>query len=244
MRRIGKIIDGEYYGPTRIPMSMGGKAHAWAHRDYEEKSFSDVLGPIDGYLRSAVGRPWNDVYSELSANLGKFSWPLRHILAVHINVETNTYRGADGKVWACNKYGVEKLTPGWSRPQFYVEPESGILQVVTARRRWPEQRSANNNFLLSDGRSAVLIDKIWYIGNYEFVPDPVDSGGFKTSVYGLGTKYEQRFTRYRESGPVKIEAVWPDYRFGHGRMMFRKQKQANKKELREVRRLYGKKSAV
>lgn len=63
----------EYEGPTKLPSSMGSPFH------YDDKSFTDVLGPIKGFLRSNCGRPWDKVWSELS-QLGQKSWSLRHIL--------------------------------------------------------------------------------------------------------------------------------------------------------------------
>src|SRR6266581_4056869 len=85
----------DYDGLTRLPASRRQEGY---HKKIGDKSFTDVLGPIEGYLRASVGRPWDDVYSELSRNLGSGSWPVRHVLAQHVQVATDTYRGADGKV--------------------------------------------------------------------------------------------------------------------------------------------------
>ena len=62
-RRLGKNeYDAEDHGPTRAPIAR--------HHQYgwNAKEFSDLLGPLRRYLRKQVGRPWNKVWSEISAH--------------------------------------------------------------------------------------------------------------------------------------------------------------------------------
>jgi hypothetical protein len=45
------------------------------------KGFSDHLGPLERYLRSQVGRPWNKVYSEIAAHIRPSNALQQHILS-------------------------------------------------------------------------------------------------------------------------------------------------------------------
>src|ERR1043165_2584502 len=62
------------------------------------KAFTDLLGPLRRWLRSQVGRPWNDVYSEACAVI-KPNSPIRAHVKTHLLefVERNTFIHA-GKV--------------------------------------------------------------------------------------------------------------------------------------------------
>lgn len=216
-------------------MSMGGKQFAYCRKLSESKSFSDVLGPINRYLMSSVGRPWDDVYSELKQGLGRFSWPLQHILRVHVDVAVRTYRGVDGNVWHMDKRGPE-IVKGSYRDEFYVHPETATLQVMKASEYRNFSSYIKNKYKvvpeipvdLKDGRYACLIDDQWYIGSYEFTADPEIPAHFEM----LGGVMYLRPKNYDQ-----VAAVWPDYRLGQGRMMFTKLKQANGKEIKLIRKL-------
>lgn len=223
-KRFGQIVDGEYYGITRIPMSISGKQMAYSlHR--EGKSFSDLLGPLNKYLRSNVGRKWDDVYSEIKQILGNGGWPMRHIVEQHINVHTNTYRDEHGQVWAHSNYryggGPTKV---WNE-DLYVEPGTGILRIVPGsrwanfRKRWvidDKPRPVD----LSDGRHAVKLNGLWYLGKYVV-----------SEIERVAIISPHRFKQYLELTP-KVQ--FPDYVLNGKVYRFTQKKQANKKEIRLI----------
>lgn len=99
---------------------------------YAEKEFTDVLNPLERFLRSNLGRPWDKVYSELCSGLDKRKTTGLHIFQ-HLKhmVKTNCYFGIDGKLY----------THGW-RPEirgFYVHPRTGLLCEI----RRPSKRERN-----------------------------------------------------------------------------------------------------
>lgn len=136
-RSYGRIVDygdgPEYEGFTRLPVSRKQEGY---NKKLGDKGFSDVLGPLQNYLRSSCGRPWDDVYSEIAYHFGRFTRRegLRHIIDAHMDVAVNTYRGVDGNVWICDKHGVHKV--GGFYYDFYVEPETGILREAANYRKW------------------------------------------------------------------------------------------------------------
>ncbi len=100
------------------------------------KRLNDFLSPIRGFLRKSVGRPWDDVWSEVSALLKPVSVMQRHVLE-HLRdyVEINTLRQPDGTV--TDSRGRE-LRSYFNRGAFYVDPDDGLLRQVprTPRRVW------------------------------------------------------------------------------------------------------------
>jgi hypothetical protein len=216
-RKFGRIVPDEetgfeYYGETKIPSFMGGRAEHY-HKKRGDKSFY-VLGPLTGYLRKSCGLPWNEVYSELTAELGRFSWPLRHILTQHVNVAVKTYRGVDGKVWHCDRNSVHAIGSGYGwRDEFYVEPETGLLRRAKLRKwRYTNdiQRKDTDRVALKAGLWGVLIDGLWYIGRYSEV-----------------------------QAEDAMQPEWPNFQAGFrskSTWVFAKQNQANRKEIKAIER--------
>ena len=235
VRKFGKIVKDpdygyEYYGATKIPMSMNGRAYGW-----DSKGFSDVLGPVTGFLVSQVGKPWDEVYSILKRRLGGFSWPLQHILKFHVDVDANTYRGVDGNIWVCEKNGVSCLSRKYSshRPEFYVEPETRRLRMLPFRKsgwRWKSkiERKASEVVRIPDGRSMVKINGQWYMGRYVRSP-------YRSAVYRPKRKYE--YTSSPNGMVQEYSAEWPNYIDGDDTMVFTGKRQASRKEIRRFRLL-------
>jgi hypothetical protein len=241
----GRIVDTEdgpdYDGHTRLPVSSKQEGY---HKKIGDKNFTDVLGPIEGYLRASCGRPWDDVFSELSKNLGQRTWPVRHILTQHVDVKTNTYRAIDGHVWYFDKYGPCPVSGRPDYPEFYVEPETRFLRCCTKplprplglkylrasyrySSNYPAAKAAGERYQDGD-RWFVNIKGIWYIGEYREVP-----------FYGVELRANEwsRTGRLREQFP---EPEWPNLptpKRRSGTLIFTKIKQANKKELKKLREL-------
>lgn len=104
----------------------GGFRSSARHRHFECKSFTDRLGALRGNLRVAIGRPWNDVYSEFCRNLDRRGVSGYHIWT-HLKqeIEINTAM-MDGKVYTLpNPYryngGIAEVFG------FYVHPLTGLV---------------------------------------------------------------------------------------------------------------------
>lgn len=96
-RNVVKIRhDGEeYYHEGPLHIGSGSIRHAY-NRKLREKNQTDVLGPIRGYLRSRVGKPWNDTWSEICAQLSGRSHPIEHVLG-HIKSDVNVHNVQEEK---------------------------------------------------------------------------------------------------------------------------------------------------
>ncbi len=196
IRQYGKIVlteDGpEYFGPTKIKMHMGSTPRrTWD----DDKNFTDVLGPIKGYLRSSCGRPWDDVFSEISKMLGSAGYALGHIITDHINVATNTWMGASGQIYY--EYNGTNTVGGY-RGDFYVHPWTGILceapqfnpRVIHPRVKPAQTSEAFHR----DGHDYRLIKGVWYDVEVTML-NPLDIVGYRvTHVNGEYLYYDKRFT--------------------------------------------------
>lgn len=185
VREFGKLVrteDGvEYFGLHRIPASR--KAYRILYSD--AKDSTDVLGPIESYLRSSCGRHWNDVYSEIRKTLGHCGWAVEHIIRDHINVGVNTWRGVSGKIWVDDKSGVHEVGYSYRMHEFYVEPETGILRAAPNRRSWhasrrPKEKTFAEAVVLTDHTEYRLIKGVWYFQDYREVEVRV----FERNGYG------------------------------------------------------------
>jgi len=58
--RIAYVPNADYDDQPKFASSARGRQYADS-----QKRFSDVLGPLRGFLRSNIGRPWDNVFSEL-----------------------------------------------------------------------------------------------------------------------------------------------------------------------------------
>lgn len=159
-------------------------------RNYFCKEFTDKLGPLKKYLRKQVGRRWDSVWSELSANLDKRSLTGQHIFQ-HINweVERNCKLGSDGRIYrhvtTWRSVGLVNVP----LTGLYVHPITGLLCYETERRRYGVSKSYHFRKQLE--RFPVQIEKAsrwridgltlwehrdcgWFIREYRQVPERVE----------------------------------------------------------------------
>lgn len=100
----------------------------------DRKHFTDLLGPLRRWLRSQVGRPWNDVYSEACAVIKPDSVVRAHIKTHLLEfVQRQTFMQA-GEVWCFKSWGrdceqpVKRAASPWN--PFFVHPVTGRLCEV------------------------------------------------------------------------------------------------------------------
>lgn len=105
------------------------------------KWFTDVLNPLRRWLRSQVGRPWNDVYSEACAVIKPDSVVRAHIKTHLLDFVLRDTFMHEGEVWCFARYRwfgtnelpVSLLATRWTG--FYVHPATGALCEIPPRRR-------------------------------------------------------------------------------------------------------------
>lgn len=242
-RKVGRLHmddadwqEWEHDGPCRVPNSA--KMEGMWDKNIGTKDFTDVLGPVKGYLKKNVGRKWDDVYSELRDVLGSGSYPIRHVLEDHVLrwVDTTAYF-ENGKVYelpSTRHYG-----------EFYVHPVTGVLCEEKTGWRWKgawkrqKSRLETDRVKLDSERWFVPIDGVWYIGRY------VEQDGVPTRERPPRTYGRSREYAFGRATVTEAAVDFPDYYTGNWASMgktfrFCKIKQASRAELKkyDVRRKY------
>jgi len=156
-----RYIPGHDYEeqPKRVGISA-------SYRDYgySAKWLTDVLGPLKRFLNKNVGRPWNDVYSEMCASLDKRKATGKHIFDHAMDmVETNCFMGSNGKLCYLGWGGEEREVD-----DLYVHPQTGLL----CRALPPNKRELKRRRLLAEEVTWLNINDetgyrkhegIWYL---------------------------------------------------------------------------------
>lgn len=113
------------HGANRGPTSRR-RQYGW-----NAKEFSDVLGPLRRYLRKQVGRPWDNVWSEITHTLDSRSLTGQHIFDhIRWEVEQEAWIGDDGRLYQKRRLGTIELVNG-----LYVHPLNRLL-CCRPERRW------------------------------------------------------------------------------------------------------------
>lgn len=102
------------------------------------KRLNETLNPLKRYLASNAGRPWDKVYSEISAHLKPSSTVQQHVRD-HLDdfVATKT-RMKGGEVMVTRRFGGERpLREDWCL--YYVHPRTGLLRKNDKRKNWSAQ---------------------------------------------------------------------------------------------------------
>jgi hypothetical protein len=195
--------DEEYAQPIRASSSW-----AW----YQDKHFSDRLGPLRRYLEKQVGRPWSKVEGEFRKALDTRTVIGRHLWdhARHM-VELEVRMSPDGRPF--------HVLGGGPVGGLYVHPRSGLLlrpkpwvtDEAGARRRRLEQAK---EIVLDAKTRAEKIDGFWYLF--------IDEG------------------RVEEIVEVRKDNSGKMVRVTHTRDVIRK-KQASTREIERIRELLDKK---
>jgi hypothetical protein len=129
------------------------------------KGFSDYLSPLRGFLRKNLGRPWDNVYSEIRETLDDRSLSGQHVFQhLWMEVERHVVVGDDGTVWEAA--GGRRRT--WPIRGFYVHPKTGLLEQAP-RYKPPRERGEPDAVVrrrISATASYVKIAGIWYRCEY------------------------------------------------------------------------------
>jgi len=123
-------------------------------------SFSENLAPLRRWLAAQVGRPWNNVFSEICAKIDRGNAVQYHILQhIEDDLAVRAWFAEDGRLWYAARSGrPELLGVRWS-PRLYVCPRSGLVRRV---KRITERRRERPTPLPIDGHDRRQIAGQWY----------------------------------------------------------------------------------
>lgn len=146
------------------------------------KWFTDVLGPLRRWLRSQVGRPWDDVYSEACAVIKPDSVVRAHIKTHLLDFVLRDTFMHDGEVWCFARYRwfgtnelpVTSVATRWTG--FYVHPETGALCEIpkSHRARWRNKSADELSRVQRWAGDTTLLRRLngsWFECRMEAFPD-------------------------------------------------------------------------
>lgn len=136
------------------PAREGIKA---SYRDL--KHFNEHLGPLRRFLNSNVGRPWNNIHSEICERIDRGNIVQNHILTHLYQYVVTQVLLIDGVPCHCEggrSYG-EPIDSTW-RDRWYVCPKSGLLRrvVYQSQKRAKAKPASPLLIRISDTLAAVL----------------------------------------------------------------------------------------
>lgn len=104
-----------------------GRRQVLEHRGYT-KSLNENLAPLKRYLGKQVGRPWDKVYSEISAHLDTGSTVKQHVRD-HLNdfILADVRVARDGRFMSANHWGKPQPPELWWA-ELYVDPRDGLIK--------------------------------------------------------------------------------------------------------------------
>ena len=138
-------------------ISKGSSRHHRGHSPF----------PFDRFLNSRLGRPWDEVYSEVSQSFDHRSYAGHSFFRdLRWHVATNCWIGAETGTLYSNEYGGSVV-----QNEFYVHPWTGILSwAEPVDRTWPnppktqvdiEVKRDDYGKILT-GKFYEKVDGIWY----------------------------------------------------------------------------------
>ena len=99
----------------------------------ELRALNENLAPLKRFLQKQVGRPWDKVYSEISARLRPTSAVQQHVRDhVWDYVERHAILGEDGRVYHAPRFLRRSPLP-LRAGDLYIHPRSGLLMAVKKR---------------------------------------------------------------------------------------------------------------
>ena len=187
------------------------------------KSSSEYFAPLVRFLRSRVGRPWNEVYSEIRSVIAPDSVVKEH---VYVHLDEYVVRHVferDGELWVGER-GGEPLR-GWRwRDSFYVCPRTGLLWEVP-RKRHPSRHGKRRNVRI--GGPALQYhecDGLWFEVHLAEVPADAEL---------LPACWDPLFQRaLAELSPFDLHE-----RYGSASLYAARKRQVSRKEIGKIQKL-------
>jgi hypothetical protein len=126
---------------------------------YDRKSQTDVLGPLERFLKSNVGRPWNKVWSEVCQQADSRTVVGSH-LRDHVLYFVNLYVRIDND----GVYSTGGMGGYHSRfplvDTFYVHPNTGLLCYI--RKGKPKWSQPESKIVRYHGLEFYKHNDVWY----------------------------------------------------------------------------------
>jgi hypothetical protein len=174
-RRDGCCRKGRQVDFEDLPFRVGMRRDRLEHGGSKEPN--DNLAPLRRFLHKQVGRRWNDVYSEIAANLRVDSTMQQHVRD-HVGDLVDLHGQEERWITVFRSGGAGERVRVSPWKELYVDPTDGILKhndlsksrKVDRLRR--ERERPVNSIKLEPMRELKLIDGVWFEVEYASLPVP------------------------------------------------------------------------
>lgn len=142
----------------------------------KSKYLSDHLGLLRRFLRSKVGQPWNDIYSELCQKLDTSTMAGQHVIGHLWDYVERHVEIIDGQVYSKSYRWNRIRLDGSYYNRFYIHPETGILCAVQkVNRKQKRQQKQTDIVIIDNYHQYQKVNEIWYLITFaDFPPSPTD----------------------------------------------------------------------
>jgi hypothetical protein len=141
-------------------------------RAYGKKWLNENLQPLVRFLRSRVGRRWDDVHSEIAAQISCNSAVQKHVLDHLRHYVVESVRIVGTTVEHLGYRGYEPLRSHGMNFCFYVHPDTRELCLAPIAPRKRKKKVDPDRLVLARDRELRRINGIWY--EIEVAPIPRD----------------------------------------------------------------------
>ena len=179
--------------------SMGGT--------YAHKRLNENLQPLVRFLRSRVGRPWDEVRSEIAAQISCKSAVQKHVLDHLRDYVVQNVRIVGSTVEPIQYRWPGRVESVGMRFSFYVDPDTRALRLAppAPRKRRAKEEVDPDRRVLSRERELRRIEGIWY--RIDVAPIPRDPSA-RAACFDVveraaldGRAYDGKSTRTCSGGP-------------------------------------------
>lgn len=217
----------DFEGPQFLGMRAG----------YGYCALNENLRPLQRYLRSQVGRPWNKVYSEIASTIDRRNTVQQHVYQHIENFVAIKVAWQDGRLVDLDAYGgMDELSQ-----ELYVDPRTGLLRLNKNYRSWGQRRRERareyeaadhaRRRIIDDATQLHLIDGEWY----EIRFSPLPTGEWKDVVvrgrtvrkYVEDRRYDvllKRMTTEIDSDRTRLHGFEPRYASAKRQLSHREKK--------------------
>lgn len=180
-------FDGIDFGPSHLPMTTNDRGA----RDGKERS--SHASPLERFLRSKVGRPWNSVHSEISKQLDNRSFARGRNVWDHLRymVTTDCTIGKDGLAYDSRWNNVPLRG-------LYVHPKTRLLRYQHV----PQPKYPRNAFKEKLRERFGINAGVEYLPMYRIVDD------YTVLEFKSGCWFIQQYAYLEPNDVVRVE--WSD----------------------------------
>jgi hypothetical protein len=155
-------------------------SHYLIKNRWRTKYFSDNLSPLERWLKSKVGQPWDIVYSEVCQKIETKTLAGQHLLSHLWGMVERDVIFVDGLPYS-QRMVYHSHPLGYWREALYVHPKTGILCIAKKQPKTPRQKP-DDLVVIDKYKEYRKIDDLWYLLTFEIIPEARGAGDIDIQI--------------------------------------------------------------